>query len=173
MVKKWLDPDGFIICRKCDQTLPRTAQYFHRSVTAAYGLVRVCKICDNKRRNDKEKAKAYHNHPRRCKTCDGFFYASLAAINKAKKKKRYAENLILYCSKKCIRHVGGKHNWSWNGARIGTSNPAAIYSESIIREVKLALKKGLRNSEIAAMLNVKPSTVCAVKANRIWSHIIV
>src|ERR1035437_6348496 len=98
------DPDGKIICRTCLVEFPRTKLFFYVNNRDRYGLLRICKICDNKRRCKKEKERFYHNHKRMCKQCNEFFYASLSAINRGKNYCK--DGWGLYCSLKCSRSAG-------------------------------------------------------------------
>ncbi len=169
MNKKIIDPDGFIICRKCFKELPRTNEFFSKNcANKKYGLMIICKICDNKRRSEKEKLRAYHNQPKRCITCNGFFYQSLSNINKAKKR-NYIRGAKA-CSKVCSTSVGmtGK---SWKGSRRGENNPNSVLNDNTVRLIKSDIAKGIKNREIAKLYNINAKHISRIRTNRCWTHI--
>jgi hypothetical protein len=164
-----IDPDSKIICRTCLKTLPRTNEFFAKNNKSRYGLLTTCKKCDNFRRTTKQKQRAYHNIKKHCKTCGAFFYASLAHINLS--KKRNFKNTGKYCSKECSPIPKGMTGKSWNGARRGENNPYAILSDKIVRTIKLCIKSGMKNKDIASVCGIEPERISAIKTNRAWSHI--
>lgn len=175
--KRIIDPKDSIICRKCLITFPRTLDYFHKNCRDIYGLTRICKTCDNTRRTIKEKEKAYHNHPRHCKTCLSFFYASKANINKSNKKSPHHKNGGSYCSKECIPHPNsGAWGWgmtgkSWNGRRQGSNNPAAILNEEKVKQIRIKLLKGDSILQLANIYGVGKSQISSIKHYHSWKHI--
>lgn len=173
--KKIIDPDGFIICRTCAVTFSRTLEYFHRNARDSYGMTRICKLCDNTRRSTKEKSKAYHNYPRRCKTCNDFFYTSLAALNKVKRLHKHYKNGCSYCSIQCVPHnPDGTRKFgvkSWDGRRRGSKNPNAILDESKVIEIRKALIKGDSNVSLANVYGVKQALISNIKHYRTWKHV--
>jgi hypothetical protein len=164
--RNYNDPDGFRTCSKCLQLKEASSDFFHRTSINQIGFTRVCKICDNERRNENERQRKYHNVKRRCKTCEAFFYASLAKLNRGRRKKYKAG---IYCSMSCVPHFGrGK---SWDGKRKGDNNPNAILTEFSVREIKRKIKEGISLAMISRIFNVKPCTIYCIKANKTWAHI--
>ncbi len=171
-----VDPDGYIICRKCTNTYPRNNEYFSKNFRDTYGLHRICKKCDNKRRNSQEKLKMYHNIPKHCKTCHEFFYASKAATNKANRKNPKYKNGGSYCSIKCspFPNKGGISNMrgkSWNGKRQGSNNPTAILNEDKVIYIRKLLSEGSSNKEIAILYGINRTTVSNIKTYKSWKHV--
>jgi hypothetical protein len=164
-------PDNKRICATCLQELPRTSDYFSKNIVNHYGLSTICKVCDNHRRNAKEKEHAYHNIPMHCLGCGDFFYTSRAALNKARKRK--SSGYGRYCSQPCVKHHGhaGMTGKSWNGRRKGENNPAAILSDNTVFQIKLDLHHGFRNKDVATKYGIKEVHVAQIKSGRCWTHI--
>lgn len=169
---KTIHPDGFIICRTCKLTLPRTNQHFSKNLRDPLKFNRVCKPCDNKRRTEKEKQRAYHHHPRRCKTCDQFFWASKGCMAKSIRR---GMNGGVYCSRLCakdeIKGNYGMKGKSWKGRRKGENNPNARLNVELVREIKSRLRFGMPVFLVAAAFQLNYSTVHAIKSGKTWNHV--
>ena len=162
-------------CGHCLKKFPRTPEHFHSNLVNSYGLSTVCKACSNLYRTIQYRKKAYHHIPRRCKTCDSFFYTTRAHLNKG--KRRNNKNWGSFCSIFCARHcpdvnIGtGMKGKSWNGRRRGENNPANKYSVELIKEIKILIKTGERNRDIAEKFKMHPSYISNIRRNRIWAHV--
>lgn len=169
---KIIDPDGFIICRACFIQFPRTNQYFSKNCVDKFKLARVCKTCDNKRRSEREKARLYHHHPKRCLTCNEFFWASKACMNRSIKRGMRGG---IYCSRKCAldktKGNFGMKGKSWNGRRKGECNPNAKLDIELVKEIKSRLRFGMPVFLVAAAFNLNYSTVYSIKSNKTWKHV--
>lgn len=170
MKKRIIDPDGMIICRTCLEVKPRTVEFYSRNNRDKTGLHKICKLCDNKRRTEKEREKHYHNHKRICPSCNSFFWASLSAVNKGKRR---GFSGGMFCSRDCIINLGysGMTGKSWDGKRKGENNPNSILTDAIVKDIKLALKHGERNTDIALTYGIGRALVSSIKHNRSWKHV--
>lgn len=139
-------------------------------------MTRVCKKCDNARRTVSEKNKAYHNHPRRCKTCGSFFYASLASMNKTNKRSS-RKNGGSFCSVECMHKSEsisfGMKGKSWNGRRKGSNNPAAILNEEKVKNIRMSLMSGDSPLLLANFYGVTRNQIYSIKNYRTWKHVII
>jgi NMD protein affecting ribosome stability and mRNA decay len=161
-----VDPDGYIICRKCLGLFPRTNDFFSKNLRDSYKLMRVCKVCDNLRRSNKEKERAYHNIPRLCLQCKKKFYASYAGMRKYKKISGKMGGT--YCSNCRGYSYKGK---SWEGKRKGINNPNAILEEKNVKEIKKYLSEDKDIKYLMNLYKVSRSTIYFIKTNRSWTHI--
>lgn len=158
-------------CNRCKLEFPRMTDYFYRNNRTKDGLSYPCKKCDNLVRTDRQKTKKSHNMPRRCALCHSFFWAALADINKG--LRRNGKPGGRYCSVHCQRRspTTGFKGKSWNGARRGENNPFSKYTEQTIKQVKVLLAQGMRNCDIARLLNVNQITISLVKTGKAWNSI--
>lgn len=159
--RKYDDPDGMKICRRCLVIKPHTKEHYHQCTSIPSGLTSVCKDCSNYLRRYRWKHKLSHNIKSRCVLCDSFFWAARSQINKGFHK---------YCSNKC-RHKARKTSLSWNGRRRGMGNPNHRLVDQDIIEIKQMLALNTDYNVIANKFNISYSYVSNIKNGRLWSHI--
>ena len=165
------DPHGYRTCTRCLIQFEATRLYFHLNSRVKDKCANRCKRCSNKERTERFIQKKSHNIQMRCHKCDVFYWASLAEL---RKRKRRNINANFYCSSECSFHAAFSFSGqSWNGARRGSNNPNAIINEDIARLIKLRLKEGCRNKAISLELGVNRHTISAIKAGRLWRHILI
>lgn len=56
-------------------------------------------------------------------------------------------------------------------ANIGSKSPVAVLNEEKVKEIKIKLKEGIKQSELAKQLNVSYGVISAIKHNRTWTHV--
>ncbi len=152
-------------CGICFNTFPATLIYFSKSSHRKDGLYTYCKICDNKKRTIRYKTKVSHNIPKRCKFCEGFFYAELTRIR---------QGIGKFCSKSC----SGKYYSPKRGRKClpfrqndGETNPMARLTKEKVIEIKIALNNNTSRKEICEKYNITSGHVSNIKVGRTWKNI--
>ena len=56
-------------------------------------------------------------------------------------------------------------------ANIGSKSPVAVLNEEKVKEIKIKLKEGVKQSELAKQFNVSYGVISAIKHNRTWTHV--
>lgn len=56
-------------------------------------------------------------------------------------------------------------------ANIGSKSPVTVLDEEKVKEIKIGLKEGIRQSELAKQFNVSYGVISAIKHNRTWTHV--
>ena len=173
---KFIDRDGYKICRQCEIEFEASRTFYHTNNRNPDRLSCICKTCDNSNRTIRQKTRASHNVPRRCIECDSFFYASRADMNKC--KRNTGQEGGYFCSRKCqykniSNHSCGMIGKSWNGQRQGINNPNAKHSEDTIKQVKILLQQGMRARDIARKININESYISHIKTGRTWASLVV
>lgn len=153
---KFNDPDGFKTCRKCEVVFAATNEFFHVYNCTYDRLSSRCKLCSNSERSLREKLKLSHNIPRTCKNCKKFFWASLAAINRSKKRRGK------FCSHKC-----------WNTYNVGKNSSNRKYDTKDIIKAKILIKQGMRLVDISKEVNIRQNYLSFIKNGKNWSSVVV
>lgn len=76
-------------CKKCGESFPATAEYFHRNKSTKSGLTELCKDCESKRRGYKKRIPRVPDGLRRCSICKQIFPASRDYFTYSKHDTRY------------------------------------------------------------------------------------
>lgn len=56
-------------------------------------------------------------------------------------------------------------------ANIGSKSPVAVLDEEKVKEIKISLMDGVKQSELAKQFNVSYGVISAIKHNRTWTHV--
>ena len=69
------------------------------------------------------------------------------------------------------RIVSNETKEKLRNANIGSKSPVAVLNEEKVKEIKIKLKEGVKQSELAKQFNVSYGVISAIKHNRTWTHV--
>jgi hypothetical protein len=93
-------------------------------------------------------------------------------ISKAKKGSQLTEEHKKNIAQSMIGKVlSVEHKQNISKSALGASNPKAILNEDQVKEIKLLIFQGKKNTVIAKMFDVGAKLISDIKNNKTWTHI--